>query len=73
MLILSSSSSSSSISLQFLSSFSRFYNKEFLFKKEKKTKTKQNKNKQIKTSKLNEFIIPSSQTSKTQLLNFGKN
>jgi hypothetical protein len=38
----SSSSSSSSISLQFLSSFSRFYSKEFLLKKRKR-KPKQNK------------------------------
>lgn len=68
----SSSCSSSSISLQFLSSFSRFYNKELLFKKN--LKKNQNKTKQTnKTSKLNEFIIPSFQTSKTQLPNFGKN
>jgi len=40
----------------------------------KKERESQNKTKQTnKTSKLNEFIIPSFQTSKTQLLNFGKN
>jgi hypothetical protein len=58
----------SSISLELLQILQQRISLKNIFKK---PKPKQNK--QIKTSKLKEFIIPSFQTSKTQLRNFGKN